>query len=263
MDTKHDKVHLLIISETGKVKSRKISTHFLKWIASIFFIIFLVTSVFTYLYLREFQAHITTKKTSTSLQKELDRLRNKIDEQQFEIDRLKGTIARLNKENQDLKHHILSKKPPPKPPVSKPESDKNLSAYRNFIDEIMKMRAASANIYFHIREPKIVVTPHETKISFKLYKDTLKRVYGRYLLVGLYKPEDPEKVGYAVAFPTRGISNFTLRPGYGRFFKIERRFLTVEAKLPHPEGVSRFTEFHVFIFGKKKELLFHEQFKAP
>jgi len=265
VDLKHNKVHLLIIGETGKVKTRKIPISLIKWVVIVLVILFVLTSFFTYLYLRGIKARHVTKYESGMFLKEIDRLRARAEEQELEISRLKGAIARLKRENEDLKHHIITKKLPPpnvKLPPKKPPVDKNIEAYLKLLSQIEGVKAKSKET-FHIRDPKIVVSRKETTISFKLYKDTLKSVYGRYILLGIYKPEDTKKVGEVVAFPRKGISNFKLRPAFGRSFKIERGFLAVMTKLPHPNGVTRFSEFHIFVYGVKKELLYHEQFNAP
>jgi len=263
--TKRHKVHLLIISETGRVKSRKISLRFIKWLGGILAVLFVLTSVFTYLYVRDFVARRSVKRASESLLKEADRFRNKTEEQAMEIKRLQGVIERLKRENQDLKQHIISRKGITKkeesPPVTPPPS-KDFEAYQKFLAQIEGMDVTTpAN--FHIRDPKIEVSQKETVVSFKLYKDTLKKMTGRFILVGIYKPEEKGVPGKVVAFPRRGVVSFRIRPVYGRYFRIEKQFLPVEAKLPHPEGVSRFSEFHIFVYGLKKKLLFHEQFKAP
>ena len=261
---KRNKVHLLLISEMGKVRSRKISFRFVKWFLGIFLFLFVVTSIFTFLYLRDLKLHHARVSAMTGFQDEIDRMRSKVEEQAMEIKRLQGVVNRLNKENQDLKQHIISRKaavkkevtPPPKPRA------KDLKAYQRFISQVEEVSVASP-APFHIRDPRIDVTSNETVVSFKLFKDTLKKVTGRFILVAIYKPEDPEEVGRVVTFPKKGVSAFKLRPAYGRYFRIEKIFLPVEAKLPHPEGVSRFSEFHIFVYGAKRKLIYHERFKAP
>ncbi len=263
--TKRHKVHLLIISEKGKVKSRKVSLRFVKWVIGIFLFLFALTSVFSYLYLKDLKAHRFMKSATADRAREIDTLRSKVEEQALEIKRLQGMIERLNRENQDLKQHIISRKGALKreePPPAKPQLSKDLVAYRKFLSQINDMKA-QVPAKFHIRDPKIVVSKNETVVSFKLYKDTLKKTTGRFILAGIYKPEDGETPGKVVAYPRRGVVSFKLRPVYGRYFRIEKQFLPVEAKLPHPDGVSRFSEFHIFVYGLKKELLFHELFKAP
>ncbi len=262
MGAKHAKVHLLIISETGKVKSRKISIRFLKRFLLVLLLILLTTSTFTYLYLRDFLGRRTIEKTASELQKVGEELRTKLDEKNLEISRLSDVVMRLKTENLELKKHLLSKNQAKKT-LPKENANKDAVAFQKFLRTISRTASLSSVTIFHIRDPKIIVSSNETRISFKLYKDSLKRVYGRYLLLGVFRPEDPKMAGEVVAFPPRGIANFKIRPGYGRFFKIERRFLTIEATLPHPEGVKRFSEFHVFVFGRKNELLFHEKFEAP
>ena len=137
-----------------------------------------------------------------------------------------------------------------------------MEAYRDLFSQIENFEVKSPAI-FKIRDPQIDVSETATKVSFKLYKNTLKKMYGRLILIGIYKPENSGTLGKVVAFPRRGVINFKIRPDFGRYFKIERQFLPVEAKLLHPKGVSRFSEFHVIIYGMNKKLLFHEKFEAP
>ncbi len=265
MEPKHDKVHLLIISETGRVKSRKISLRFVRYFVIVFVLLFILTSLFSYLYWHQYYVrHVTGDETATLL-KEIDHLHARVEEQDLEINRLRGVVGRLKRENKDLKRRIITKKAPGEKagtPVKQSVPDKKSGGYRKFLSYIETLKIPS-KVIFQIRDPKIAVSPHETQVSFKLYKDTLKKVYGRYILLGIYRPEDSKKAGKVVAYPSRSVSNFNLRPGYGRPFKIERRFLTVTAKLTHPEGIEHFSEFHIFVFGVKKEVVFHERFKAP
>ncbi len=261
--SKHERVHLLIISETGKVKSRKISIRFIKWFIGIFLFLFLLTSCITYFYLKDFWTHRTAKVLSANLQNEVNRLRSKLEKMQLENDRLQGMVSRLKAQNEDLKKHLLSRKQKKEIPPERKKKEKKLAAFQTLLQNIENLKPSTPESLFHIRDPKITVTGNKTTVSFKLYKDTLKRIYGRYILLGIYKPEEPEKTGEITAYPARCLKNHKLLPGYGRFFKIERLFLTVEATLPHPPDVTRFSEFHVLIFGMKKEPLFHEKFKAP
>ncbi len=262
---KHNKVHLLLISEKGRVRSRKISVRFVKWVLGIFLALFVVTSIFTALYLKDLKSHHARVSAMTGFQDEVDRLRSKVEEQAMEIRRLQGVVARLNRENQDLKQHIISRKAAAKkevtPPV-KPQAKGDLEAFQRFIYQVEHASAGSP-APFHIRDPRINVTANETVVTFKLFKDTLKKISGRFILVAIYRPEDPEEAGKVVAFPSKGVSSLKIRPYYGRFFRIEKLYLPVEVKLPHPEGVSRFSEFHIFVYGAKRKLLYHEQFKAP
>ena len=271
--SKHNKVHLLIISETGKVKSRKVSVRFLKWVAGVFLVCFLLTSTFTYLYFRNLRTHRVVRDASADLTKEIDTLRGKVEEQALEIKRLQGVVERLNRENQDLKQHLISRKPPapavtpetkPEPsPLDKSPLSKEVEAFRRFVTQIKALKPVHPIVSFHIRDPRVEVSQNETVVSFKLYKDILKKMTGKIVLVGVYIPEDPAKAGKVVAFPRRSVVGYRIRPAYGRYFRIERQFLPFEAKLPHPEGVSRFSEFHVLVYGMKRNLLFHEEFKAP
>jgi hypothetical protein len=258
---KRNKLHLLIISETGKVKTRKVSLRFIKWFVGSFIFLLILTSVFTILYLRNLHIHRVIKSASDTFLKESDQLRSKAEKQTVEIKRLQGMIERLSRENQDLKQHIISRKTPSKK-GEVPQAGKNLEAYQAFLTQIEGLEINSPAV-LRIRDPKIDVSETETVISFNFYKKTLKKMYGRFILIGIYKPEDPQTVGRVVAFPKKGVMNFKIRPGYGQYFKIKRQFLPVKANLSHPEDVSRFSEFHVFVYGMNKKLLFHEKFEAP
>ncbi len=265
MEPKHDKVYLLLISETGRVKSRKISLRLIKYLVAFLVLLFAATSCFTYLYFRGLRMEQLTGNAKATLLRKIDALRAKISEQDLQITRLESVTKRLKRENEDLKKHLIAQKKTVKsatPHRNQPAENKMLVAYHRFLTRIENLNASST-ITFQIREPRIVVSEGKTQVTFRLYKDTFKKVYGRYVLMGVFKPEDPEKVGAVTAYPPRSVSGFTLHPGYGHPFKIERRFLTVSATLLHPAGVNRFSEFHIFIFGTKKELLFHEKFKAP
>ncbi len=265
---RHNKVHLLFINETGKVKPKKISLTLVKWTVGIFLFFFALNSVFTYLYVRDLRTHRLMKSASLDLAKELDTLRGKVEEQSMEIKRLQGLVARLNRENQDLKQHIISRKSMVKQEKEagtspgKPETNKELEAFQRFLAHLAGLKPNTPAV-FHIREPKIDVSQNETTVSFSLFKDTLKKMAGRIILLGIYKPGNEGEVGKVVAYPKRAIAGFKLLPAYGRYFRIERQFLPLKLTLSHPEGVERFSEFHVLVYGTRRNLLFHEQFKAP
>lgn len=266
MYTKHDNVHLLIISEKGRVKSRKISISLVKYLVIVFVFLFLLTSIFTILYFRGQGSRHMMKDESITLLKEIDRFRSKIEEKELEIKRLRGMVSRLKEENADLKRHIIGKNAPQKKaerPREQSVVGKDLKSYQGLLSQIEGADVKSA-VAFHIRNPKIVVSHDKTIVYFKLYKDGLKKISGRYILLGVYKPKIKGKAGSIVAFPRKGVSNFKLRPDFGWPFKMKGRPLLVQARLPNPKGISRFSEFHVLVFdGIKKEVLFHEQFKVP
>ncbi len=257
MEPKHDKVHLLIISETGRVKSRKISIRLVKYTGIVFAMCFITTSYFTYRYLQSFCLTRKTAVEKTALGKQADRLRATHKEQVLQITQLKAEVTRLKKENEDLKRHFMAQKT-----RSSSAQLLKLAAYQKFIAHITSLKNPP-KVLFQIRAPKVTVSPKETRITFKLIKETLKKVYGRYILMGIYKPDNPEKIGVAVADPFRSLTNFKLYPGRGHPFKIGRRSLFITATLAHPNGIQRFSELHIFIFGTKRELLLHETFKAP
>ena len=265
MSPKREKVHLLVISEKGRVKSRKVSLRLVKFFFITALIFLLVTSFFTYLFWRQARGgHFAFGEKAPMVQK-IDQLRDKIKSQGQEIDRLKGVVTRLTRENRDLKQHILLQQGisgKGLTPVPLPPPDKNLRAYKQFLSSISKMKLPP-HTPLEIRNPKIVVSLHKTEFSFKLYNKSLKKVYGRYVVLGIYRPVPPKKVGVIVAYPPRSVSNFSLRPRYGVPFKIERRYITVTVTLAHRIEIYRFSEFHVFVFNTKRKLVFHEKFKAP
>ncbi len=264
MHTKREKVHLLIISEKGRVKSRKISLRLVKYVFIVFLILLLLTSFFTYLYWRQTGISVFIHETPATLMKKIERLQAKIKSQSLEINRLNGLVARLTRENKDLKKHLMNQQLSLKgqTPVPLPPPEKNLKAYKKFLARIARMKSPP-HTTLEIRTPKIIVSLHKTEFSFKLYNKSLKKVYGRYVILGIYKPEPPKKVGIIAAYPPKSVLNFTLRPRYGVPFKIERRYITITVTLAHRIEIYRFSEFHVFIFNTRRELVFHEKFKAP
>jgi len=265
MHSKREKVHLLVISEKGRVKSRKISLRLVKYIFIVFLVLLLLTSFFTYLYWRQSGiGSAFTHETPASLAEKIDHLRAKIETQSLEISRLNALVTRLTRENKDLKKHLLNQQLSLKgqTPVPLPPPEKNLKAYKKFLASIARMKS-SPHTPLEIRAPKIVVSLHKTEFSFKLYNKSLKKVYGRYVILGIYKPEPPKKVGIIVAYPPKSVLNFTLRPRYGVPFKIERRYITITVTLAHRIEIYRFSEFHVFIFNPRRDLILHEKFKAP
>ena len=265
-ELKHNKIYLLLIRETGKVRSRNISFRFVRWVLLAFLILFAITSFFTYLYFSGLHQAGTEKQEVALLLKEIDRFRAKIDEQELEINRLTGQLERLQKGGKRSAGQKKkgSKLPLPKGVTRTPSLNLKAAAdFDAFLGVLENLKAKKSGI-FHIRDPQIVVSKTATAITFKLYKDNFKMVRGRYVILGIRKNEDKAgKSGKVVAYPAKSLVRLTLRPFLGKLFKIKRRFLTITAKLFHPKGLERFTEIHVLLFGFKREVLFHEQFKAP
>ena len=263
---KHNKVHLLLIRETGKVRSRNISLRFVRGIFLAFLIFFAITAFFTYLYFRSLRQAGTKNEETTALLKEIDHFRAKIDEQELEINRLTGQLERLKKGRKKGTSPKKKDAKPPSPKAAAPPPSPNLKAAANFDAFLRSLKALKSKKsgVFRIRDPQIVVSKTVTAVTFKLYKDSFKRVRGRYVILGIRRNGGKNGLpGVAVAYPARSLAGLNLHPFLGKPFKISRRFLTIEARLPHPEGLERFTEIHVFLFGPKREVLFHEQFKAP
>jgi len=263
---KHNKVHLILLRETGKVRSRNISLRFIQWLFLAFFILFSITSFFTYLYFSNLSRTGAKQEKTAALLKEIDRFRSKIEEQELKINRLTGQLERLKK---GIKEGASQKKKGTKPPprktaASSPALNPSKTANFDVFLETLKTLKSKKSGVFSIRDPQIVVSMTATKVTFKLYKDSFKRMRGRYVILGIRRGDEANGLpGVVAAYPAKSLSGLKLHPFLGKPFKIARKFLTIEAKLLHPEGLTRFTEIHVLLFGPKREVLFHEQFKAP
>ncbi len=279
MSTKHEKIHLLVIREKGQVKSRKVSFRIIKFIFFLLLFVLVTTSFFTYLYWRQAYIFYLSGHEVATLLKKIDRLRHRIETQDLEIMHLQGSIKRLKSENGDLKQHLIKNQgfetktttpvqkrpviqPLPIVPRKRPVPDKNLVAFKKFLSRIETLKPVS-RVTFQIREPKIIVSPGMSKVTFRLYKNTLKKIYGRYILLGIYRPKIPQKTGVVVSYPSGSVAGYKLLPRYGYPFRIDKRFLPVLVKLRHPKGMERFTEFHILVYSPKRKLIFHVKFKAP